>query len=1691
MSGKHVIDLYRQESRKLPVQVSVDRTTTLQLVRRARPVVLVELPEALAFHEGSAALLPAPPAAPPGGSGLTSLLAVGALLAHLEAEPERRVLVAAHAPGDEAGELTALRARAVAAYLLGARDAFAQACQARHKVEDWQRLLGWVARTRAWACDPGQVDGVAGPKTLAALDRFRAEAAREGGGQPASGPFGLADWAAFAACFDHALAGLLREAPAALAARRARLRPLGTPCAPAARDAASAAEPAPPAPSPALRQGHQGPQVRHLQERLAAVGHPTGVDGQFGPATDAAVRSFQRAHGLAVDGVVGPATWSALHPPEATAADAPPDLPAVGCGDAWPIDRVRLADYTSAHAGRIELMTFAEADAPALGCHRAAPFDWKACDLFRKGKYRQLELAPPRDLQRLVHLLEMEDVTFHLDSAAFMPDRRPDQAPGTPDQEKAVGLAAVAAALLFAEQHPDKRLLVVGHTDTAGAADHNLTLSDLRAQAVLAYLQGERDAFAATCQRRHRVEDWQQVLQWVHLTQGWDCDPGPVNDVAHARSLEALRRFRRRYAAEHAPLPEHGPVSARDWAAFFDRYEVGLAARLGDAPAALAARRAALRLAAPPAVGCGESWPIDRVGVDGHRSQANRRVELLFFDPHELPALACHAGPACAPERCDLYAAGRYRGLPIDLTRTTVHLRLVWLDPLGTPRPMPAEVPLTVTFGDGSTLATTTLDDGRVTFPLERAKGSFGLTFETLAQGGRAGQLYVSSAPGAPGERTEELLFQPQVARRLREGARVFLLPSARWTLAQADWSAPPGFTGYADGRFTGLDDPRAFVGTAAAPLTLTLDPRWQHVFIGYFDRHLGRRLAVPACVLDGFHVAHGDVGGEPQARSTWTTPLTGALALPWILRRDAAGAPIAAPGPRCLLKLRSVRGTYVEAQSDVDPGRRRLVTLRRDDPGALERVVVADPGWNAGEEVAVDLHTPSAGRLRFYDLPHVWRSTGLWVRQAAADAPAWEQGTYEAFAARPTDALRPLVFSLDDLVLVDEAMRPVPVAPDDRVALFAAGFGGGPPDPEVNGFGLFRMDASVAVGDPDAALSNFVPGAPFRSCFTRPVPRLRDGVNYVAEYPDWTRLVILRGALFDVFDRRVDEDLVGGVVGVRAAVRWVDPTGIVRPGVKPRDDHVDRLAPTRTPFFTLSPFVGQQHPRRLVGRFDLVLLRCCGRDGDTELAVVLQYLRVCDRYGTPPGELASDAERAAPPSTRSAADARRFLNRRTWSIGRRWTGPDDSRQAAPPTLWNPGPPTVECLDSGAKVRARVVTFVQEAPDARAHFQVRVFGHFRAYMGTNGIGAIADGSASGGVDASLSNDFFTAAHEAGHALGLEDEYVEETIGVNDAAPLMRVPGFADFIPGSPYYDDERAMMRQNAFVSARHFWHVAEWMRAVGDPGQRRWQVRHGDPAAPFVYHLPPMPGPGAGEAPYVVRTRATHPLAQAKGATAGKRGRFDAYLYPLGREHYSAAFLPLVAPEPPPLGVAPAEPPLGRAHASPPAAHFDGLLVVAVHLRFDFETFDPDTPPPPIPGAKRPGFQGVVERLFRLRGWLLHRYGSRVVVSGVAHGVRFERCLVQLSPRFHARRFSKDGGGGAHFDVDVPRKGVAGWNSPLIGPGRTLTWPAPASDDPRSFLPWFAHMLGIDDAARFTDPQAYRGVVDAVFPGGVIAGLR
>ena len=65
-----------------------------------------------------------------------------------------------------------------------------------------------------------------------------------------------------------------------------------------------------------LRNGHKGDDVKELQSMLLQLDYDLGrwgADGDFGDATEMAVRKFQKEHDCDVDGEVGPETLAALN----------------------------------------------------------------------------------------------------------------------------------------------------------------------------------------------------------------------------------------------------------------------------------------------------------------------------------------------------------------------------------------------------------------------------------------------------------------------------------------------------------------------------------------------------------------------------------------------------------------------------------------------------------------------------------------------------------------------------------------------------------------------------------------------------------------------------------------------------------------------------------------------------------------------------------------------------------------------------------------------------------------------------------------------------------------------------------------------------------------------------------------------------------------------------------------------------------------------------------------------------------------------------------------------------------------------------------------------------------------------------------------------------------------------------------
>lgn len=66
---------------------------------------------------------------------------------------------------------------------------------------------------------------------------------------------------------------------------------------------------------PLVKEGASGGITKLIQEYLIAHGYScgsAGADGKFGSKTAAAVRAYQKDHGLTIDGDVGPKTWASF-----------------------------------------------------------------------------------------------------------------------------------------------------------------------------------------------------------------------------------------------------------------------------------------------------------------------------------------------------------------------------------------------------------------------------------------------------------------------------------------------------------------------------------------------------------------------------------------------------------------------------------------------------------------------------------------------------------------------------------------------------------------------------------------------------------------------------------------------------------------------------------------------------------------------------------------------------------------------------------------------------------------------------------------------------------------------------------------------------------------------------------------------------------------------------------------------------------------------------------------------------------------------------------------------------------------------------------------------------------------------------------------------------------------------------------
>ncbi len=149
-------------------------------------VYILEMEDVL-FHLNSAVMMPSAPAGKSSSQGggaapsqvkISGIEALAVVFKQFEFDDRKRLLITAHT--DTSGdakfnfELSDLRARDVLYLIEGKREDWASVSESRHKVEDYQQIMTFLATSPRWrwACDPLGIDNSWGPRTMDATRVF-------------------------------------------------------------------------------------------------------------------------------------------------------------------------------------------------------------------------------------------------------------------------------------------------------------------------------------------------------------------------------------------------------------------------------------------------------------------------------------------------------------------------------------------------------------------------------------------------------------------------------------------------------------------------------------------------------------------------------------------------------------------------------------------------------------------------------------------------------------------------------------------------------------------------------------------------------------------------------------------------------------------------------------------------------------------------------------------------------------------------------------------------------------------------------------------------------------------------------------------------------------------------------------------------------------------------------------------------------------------------------------------------------------------------------------------------------------------------------------------------------------------------------------------------------------------------------
>lgn len=704
--------------------------------------------------------------------------------------------------------------------------------------------------------------------------------------------------------------------------------------------------------------------------------------------------------------------------------------------------------------------------------------------------------------------------------------------------------------------------------------------------------------------------------------------------------------------------------------------------------------------------------------------------------------------------------------------------------------------------------------------------------------------------------------FKSELCKKTAVGHRAILWLQADAKLIELDVALDPTdhFT-KPDFDFKG----KTFIGTASAPVKLVIKPKWQYLRFEYFDRkhgkasHGNKRISVPPVILkasrktDDGTLKNLAAGGNFMHEPTDQAKACHALA--WIVTKKADDGADLPKLDKTMYFQFGEANAWVEAKS------------------ATEREYVELNASGSDKEKL----KPSKDRNKFYDLPELWTNCFQLTRLPADKVKFFDELTEDEIEAS-YDKSKPLIFSLDDIVLTTEsdtqAVKDKSESDSDkdlsehsRVAILHLD-----PDDKYN----------VKIWDPITT-----------AVYHSKKAFVKDGAdkyrNVLAEYAPNARAVIFCNGVYHVYDKRTKTATYSDkhVKGARAA--RLNDADVATPK-RVFSNNSDCYADAN--FSPVSGGAGFVHKPR---SFPLYYLHYGDTDGTTVYGILLTLysFRFFDNTGYTSGSYTSKD------ITTNYDDVRKYQNEGLKTALDRWNGKkyrfeendDKTDFVIFPFYFFESKDVEKPNGTVNKVGGKQDCACPiAAGDGNNHGSSATSSGNEMYMRKSGYRDEGPGWASTppGADPTVTDYDGTPAvarcalaHEIGHAaVGLFDDYLTEKYPSSTIAGYKNPQRYA----GVPYNIDPVTMMSMNRAVRLRFQWGRVLWVNAEAKSGKalekfvgtRVFRAAY-EPAGKkkLKYYLP------SGTSIY-------KPAKESKDHDLGDNGKANLYLYPLGEDEFS-----------------------------------------------------------------------------------------------------------------------------------------------------------------------------------------------------------